>query len=85
MRINLQIERLVLDGVELPGGMRPRMQEAFESELSRLLVQNGLSRELLSGVALTSLNAPAIEIAQGARPQVLGQQIAQAVYKGIGQ
>jgi len=61
------------------------MQEAFESELAHLLVQNGLSQELLSGVALTSLNGQAIEIARGARPQVLGQQIAQAVYKGIGQ
>jgi hypothetical protein len=85
LRINIQIERLVFDGVELPGGMRPRMQEAFESELAHLLVQNGLSQELLSGVALTSLNGQAIEIARGARPQVLGQQIAQAVYKGIGQ
>jgi hypothetical protein len=84
LRINIHIERLVFDGIELLGGMRPRMQEAFESELTHLLVQNGLSQELLAGVALTSMNAPVIEVAQGARPQVLGHQIAQAVYKGIG-
>ena len=61
------------------------MQAAFESELTRLLVRDGLHQELSSGVALPSLRVPAIQIAAGAKPQVLGQQIAQAVYRGIGQ
>jgi len=85
LRINIQIERLVLDGLQLPGGVRPVLQQAFESELAQLLGQNGLSHELLSGVALSSLSAPALELAQGARPDALGQQLAHAVYKGMGQ
>jgi len=85
LRINIQIERLVLDGLELQRSHRPMLQAAFESELTRLLVRDGLHRELSSGVALPSLSVPAIEIGEGAKPQVLGQQIAQAVYKGIGQ
>lgn len=85
MRINLQIDRLVLDGFDLQRNQRPLMQAAFESELTRLLVRDGLNQELSAGVALPSLSAPAIEISKDAKPNVLGQQIAQAVYNGIGQ
>ena len=84
MRINIQIERLVVDGFDLQRNQRALLQAAFESELSRLLVSDGLNQELSAGVALPSLSAPAIEISNNARPQVLGQNIAQAVYRGIG-
>ena len=86
MRINVQIDRLVVDGIDLDRRQRPLMQAAFEQELSRLLVQDGLSSELSSGVALRSLNAPSIQIANANKsPDAFGQQVAQAVYKGIGQ
>ena len=86
MRINVQIDRLVVDGIELDRRQRPLMQAAFEQELSRLLVQEGLSNELSSGIALRSLNAPSIRVANANNsPGAFGQQVAQAVYKGIGQ
>jgi len=85
LRINIQIERLVLDGLDVQRSHRSVMQAAFESELTRLLVRDGLHQELSSGLALPSLRVPAIQIAAGAKAQVLGQQIAQAVYRGIGQ
>jgi hypothetical protein len=86
VRINVQIERLVVDGIDLDRRQRPLMQAAFESELARLLVQDGLSSELSSGIALRSLNAPSIEIANAnSSPHAFGEQVAQAVYKGIGQ
>ena len=85
MRINIQIERLVLDGLALQRSHRPLMQAAFESELTRLFVRDGLHQELSSGVALPSLSVPAIQIAAGATPQVMGKQVAHAVYRGIGQ
>ena len=86
MRINVQIDRLVVDGIDLDRRQRPLMQAAFERELSRLLVQDGLSSELSSGVALRSLNAPSIRVANANNsPDAFGQQVAQAVFKGIGQ
>ena len=86
MRINVQIERLVVDGIDLDRRQRPLMQAAFERELSRLLLQDGLSSELSSGVALRSLNAPSIQIANANEsPSAFGAQVAGAVYKGIGQ
>lgn len=85
MRINVQIDRLVVDGMDLDRRQRPLMQKAFERELSRLLGQDGLSSELASGIALRSLNAPSIQIAkENHSPDVFGAQVAQAVYKGIG-
>jgi len=86
MRINVQIDRLVVDGIDLDRRQRPLMQAAFERELTRLLVQDGLSNELSSGVALRSLNAPSIQIVSGNRsPDTFGEQVAQSVYKGMGQ
>jgi hypothetical protein len=85
VRLNIQIDRLVVDGIDLQRNQRPVMQAAFESELARLLARDGLNQELSSGVALPSLSAPAIEIPNGARPHTIGEQIAQAVYNGIGQ
>ena len=86
MKINVHIDRLVVDGIDLDRGQRPLMQSAFERELSRLLVQEGLSSELSSGIALRSLNAPSIRIANANNsPGAFGEQVAQAVYKGMGQ
>ncbi len=86
MRINVQIDRLVVDGMDLPHSQRPLMQAAFERELSRLLVEQGLSPELSSGIALRSLNAPSIRIANANKsPGAFGQQVAESVYGAIRQ
>jgi hypothetical protein len=86
VRINVQIDRLVVDGIDLDRRQRPLMQAAFERELARLLVQDGLSNELSPGIALRSLNAPSIQIANANdKPGAFGEQVAQAVYKGIGE
>jgi hypothetical protein len=86
MRINVHIDRLVVDGFDLDRRQRPLMQAAFERELARLLAQDGLSSEMSSGVALRSLNAPSIQIAKANNsPDAFGEQVAQAVYRGMGQ
>jgi hypothetical protein len=83
MSISIHIERLVLDGVNIPQPERPLLQTAVESELARLLVEGGLSRSLGSGGAYPTLPAASIQLTDQ-RPTHLGQQIAQAVYGGIG-
>ena len=86
MRINVQIDRLVVEGIDFDRRQQPLLQAAFERELARLLGQDGLSNELSSGVALRSLNAPSIQIAsENNSPHEFGEQVAQAVHKGIGQ
>lgn len=85
MKINVQIERLVLDGINIHPHERLLLQAAFESELARLLTDVGLSRELSTGSALPSLSGAAIQISNTSTPERIGHQIAGAVYKGIGQ
>jgi len=84
MNINLSIERLILDGIAIPHVQRPLLQAAVEAELGRLLTENGLSAELMAGGAMPHISASAIHLTSDASPTQMGQQIAQAVYRGIG-
>ena len=85
MKINVQIERLILDGFDIAQNQRSALRAAVESELARLLAVNGLNQELTAGGALPSLDAASIQIRNDNNPERFGSQIAQAVYKGIGQ
>lgn len=85
MKINIEIDRLVLDGFDLARNQRPLLQAAFERELGRLLVRDGLSNELSSGVRLPSINLPTIQIENTNNADAFGEQVAQAVHRGIGQ
>jgi hypothetical protein len=85
MNVNLRIERLILDGLPLTRGQGPQVQAAVEAELARLLTAHGLAPSLEAGGALPSVRAGALELQAGSTPAQIGQQIAQAVYGGIGQ
>lgn len=82
MRIDLHIDRLVLDGIDLDHAQRPHLQAAVEAELGRLLAEGGLGA-LAAGGAVPSVKAGGFEIS-GEGPAQLGKQIAGAVYGGIG-
>jgi hypothetical protein len=84
MKVNLHIERLVLDGLPISRLQGALVQRAVESELSRLMMEGGLAPQLHAGVALPSVRASNIEVSTIHHPTNLGQQIASAVYGGIG-
>lgn len=84
MNINLHIERLILDGVNIPRDQRRLLQASVETELGRLLARGGLSPSFLEGVALPHVSTNGIQLAGGNDPLQVGRQIAQSVYKGIG-
>lgn len=84
MNINLHIERLVLNGLEIPPEQRPVLQAAVETELSRLLTEGGLSPRLAQGIAVPRLSVQDIQTTRANNPTQLGHQIAQSVYGGIG-
>jgi hypothetical protein len=84
MNVNLHIERLILDGISIPHRQRPHLQAAVEMELTRLLAADGLAPNLLVGGAVPRVPAGAIQLTGESDPTYLGQQIAQAVYGGIG-
>jgi hypothetical protein len=85
VKINIQIERLVLDGINLTRRERPQVQSAFENELARLVASAGLNHDFSTGGSLASLGAAKVQMAKENNPERIGHQIAQAVYKGMGQ
>ncbi len=82
MNIHLHIDRLVLDGLDVPFGSRDVLRAAVEQELTHLISAGGLARSIAGGVALPSAGAPPI-VATGA-PAHLGRAIAGSVYGAVG-
>jgi hypothetical protein len=56
---------------------------SVEAELTRLLMDGGLSRSLVQGAALPRLSTRGIQVTSN-NPTQLGQKIAQSVYGDIG-
>jgi hypothetical protein len=84
MNINLHIERLILDGLPVTRAQGALVQAAVEAELARMLTERGLAARLQAGGAVPSVRADAMQLTVGSTPTQMGQQIAQAVYGGIG-
>lgn len=83
MNINLNIERLILDGLPIEGGDSASLRLAIETELTRLFMQSGIAPSLQTGTALPSLRADAIQLSAQNSPAQLGRQIAGSVHHGI--
>ncbi|GAC1347448.1 MAG: hypothetical protein NVSMB27_12890 [Ktedonobacteraceae bacterium] len=84
MNINVYIERLILDGLPIAHRERPMLQAAVEAELARLLTNDGLAPGLQTGAMVPHIPGGSIQLTADGNPGVLGEQIAQAVYGGIG-
>ena len=84
MNINLHIERLILDSLPANHHQGALIKAAVEAELGRLLGENGIRPESSSGVAYPSVRANSIHVSFENSPSQVGQQIARAVYSGIG-
>jgi hypothetical protein len=85
MSITIHIEQLILDGVPVARRHRPQLQAAIEEELARLLATDGLAVHLQSGGVLSRVTGGEFQLQVKGDPVQLGRQIAQAVYRGIGQ
>ena len=83
VNINLHIERLVLDGISVESHQRPVLKATLESELGRLLAQNGIASGLQSGGAFNTIRTDSIDVGEINEPSHLGQQVARSVYGGI--
>jgi hypothetical protein len=78
------VDRLVLDGIAVAARERPLLQTAVETELARLIGESGLGSGLSIGGAVPVIPGDALQLPATQDPAALGQQIAQAVYGGIG-
>jgi len=81
--IDLHIEELVLDG--FAPGDRYRIGAALERELTRLLTERGVPASWAAGGGeMPRLDGGTFEAKPGARPERVGAQIAQSVFRGMG-
>ncbi len=76
--IELHIEELVLLGFE-PGD-RERIAEAVESELEFLFARQGVLQLLEAGSEIDKLDGGSFDVAANSRAEVIGKQVARAVY-----
>ncbi len=81
MELALHIEKLVLP--DLPLGARRNLVHALEQELLRLLRENGVPPELNEQAGMHTLEASQITIAKDAKPDVIGRELAQAIYTDL--
>lgn len=85
MNVNVNIERLILDGIRIGPAEGALVKAAAEGELSRLLRSGSLASSLRIGGSLPSVRAESIQVSAEGHPSRLGKQIARSVYGGIGE
>ncbi|MBD2520627.1 hypothetical protein H6G93_37960 [Nostoc sp. FACHB-973] len=80
--IQLHIEELVLHG--FAASDRYLIGAAVQQELTRLFAENGVPPAINQNGEIGRLNGGAFNVPQGAKPEVIGIQVAQAIYGGLG-
>lgn len=84
MRVEVHIERLVLDGIAVTPGQSDALREALARELVCLLETGGLDRGLASGGSRPRLAAGRLETSDHFTSVELGRGIARAAHEGMG-
>ena len=83
---HVTIDRLILEGIDLPSSAGPRLAAGVSAELGLLLAEGGLAGDVAAGGARRALRGGAVELGAGtADPAALATQIAGAIYGGLGE
>lgn len=79
--LSLHIEELILHG--FAPGDRYRIADALERELARLLAEHSAPPAWSGNAHVEAMDAGAFQVAAGSRPDVIGGQIAEAVWSAL--
>jgi hypothetical protein len=77
--VELHIEELVLHG--FPAADRFGIADAVQQELARLVAEQGMPSVMAHPVNVDRLDAGAIQVAAGARPRIIGTQLAEKLHQ----
>jgi len=83
VNINLHIERLVLDGVSVEPQQRAELKAAVQTQLSHLLMSEGIGSSLQSHNNFREISGGSILTENLHKPTSFGEQIGDAVYRSI--
>lgn len=79
-RIDLRIDRLVLEGLDLAPGDAHRLGAAIEQELSDLIARDGAPKRASHD---WRIDAPSVVLESGGNVQGWGRQIAQSIHQSL--
>lgn len=79
--VEIHIEELILRGFAANDHLQ--IGAAIEQELSRLIAQQGIQCLRTAPANLDRLDAGTFQLAANARPQAVGQHVAQRVYRQL--
>jgi len=79
--VQLRIEQLTIEGIRHSD--RHIFAASVQEGLQRLLNNGGMPRRLTAPIQSDQSQAPTIAIVAGARPQAIGRQVADAVYRSL--
>jgi hypothetical protein len=82
VKIDVAIERLVVEGIPVTAADRARLTESVELELGELLGARGVGPELLGAGSVPRLDGGTVDVARS-DPGQLGRGIAGAVHRGL--
>jgi len=80
MNINIDIEKLVFEGMAMSPSQRRLLQASVEAELGRLMATEGIPDKWKAGGVVPS---GAIQLKPGTNSTQMGQQIARGIYGGM--
>jgi len=83
MKINLHIERVVLEGLPVRRLDAGRFRESLQAEVAGLFAAGAWPDAFANGAAMPHLHAADIRLQQGEQPIALAQRLARAVHSAI--
>jgi hypothetical protein len=81
--VSVQIERLILDGINLTPHEQSLFRTALETELARRFASEEIAAELRLEGTVPSLFSSIIHIRHGLPPSGLGKQVGSAVFGAL--
>lgn len=81
MNITVHIEHLVLDGLPVAATDSTAVQAAVQTELTRLLTENGLPPH--QGGALATVRGADVHLPPDTAPGTIGREIGAAIHEGL--
>jgi hypothetical protein len=82
MNVYLHVDRLVLDGLDTPGS-RAEFARGVESELARLVVEEGIVPRTSTGRALATLQGPDLAVPRSPQPTELARGVARSAHSAL--
>ncbi len=79
MRVNVVIERVVLDGLPIGSHQGALVGDALRAALARLLADGRLSPQITAGGLIPRLDGGVFAMEQGARADAIGEQLARPI------